>query len=123
MSTSTTTNVRLNELLDYIRAGRIMDAMREFYADEVIMTEPAYGATNGLKANLEREEKFVASVKEFKKFEVPHLAFDDETGHAFYENVMDYVGVDGKDYHVEQVAVQTWKDGKIVHERFYYNVG
>ena len=39
---------------------------------------------------------------------------------SFYENVMDWVGTDGKDYHVEQVVVAKWRDGKIYHERFYY---
>ena len=120
MSHTTAGSVRLNELLDYIRAGRILDAMREFYAEDVVMTEPAYGATRGLAANTSREEQFVASVKEFKNFQVPHLAIDDKTGHAFYENVMDWIGVDGKPYHVEQVSVQQWKGGKIVSERFYY---
>lgn len=120
MSNTTLTNVRLNELLDYVRQGRILDAMTEFYADNVIMSEPAYGDTVGLAANIEREKKFVASVKEFKNFQVPHVAIDEETGHAFYENVMDWIGVDGKPYHVEQVSVQQWKNGKIVSERFYY---
>lgn len=120
MSAIATQNVRLNDLLDYIRQGRILDAMREFYAEDVVMTEPAYGATVGLAANIAREEKFVASVKEFKNFQVPHIAIDEATGHAFYENVMDWIGADGKPYHVEQVSVQTWKNGKIVSERFYY---
>jgi len=83
-------NVRVHELLDYLRNGRIMDAMREFYADDVVMEEPAYGKTEGLAANLAREEQFVDS---------------------------------GKPVHVEQVAVARWRDGKIVHERFYYNMG
>ncbi|GAB4451788.1 MAG: hypothetical protein OHK0029_01590 [Armatimonadaceae bacterium] len=113
-------NVRLEELLGYIREGRIMDAMREFYADEVVMDEPIYGTTNGLEANLKREENFVNSVQEFRKFEVPRMAVGENTG--FYENVMEWVGTDGKEYHVEQVSVQTWKDGKIVEERFYYSM-
>jgi hypothetical protein len=28
--------------------------------------------------------------------------------------------VSGQEIHVEQVAVQEWRDGKIVRERFYY---
>ena len=39
---------------------------------------------------------------------------------SIYENVMDWTDVDGNDIHVEQVAVQQWKGGKIIHERFYY---
>lgn len=120
MSAIGTQNVRLTGLLDYIRQGRILDAMREFYAEGVVMTEPAYGATVGLASNIAREEKFVASVKEFKNFQVPHIAIDESTGHAFYENVMDWIGVDGKPYHIEQVSVQEWKNGKIISERFYY---
>jgi hypothetical protein len=112
-------NVRISEMLDYLAQGRIMDAMREFYADDVVMEEPAYGATVGLAANLEREEAFVASVKEFKGFEAKKVGVGDDV--SFYENVMDWVDVNGNDIHVEQVVVAQWRDGRIVHERFYYD--
>jgi len=114
--------VRIHELLDSIRNGRIMEAMREFYADDVVMTEPTYGATEGLAANLDREQKFVDSVAQFKGFEAPVVAIEGDT--SVYENVMDWTGTDGKDYHVEQVVIARWNgDGKIVHERFYYDRG
>jgi ketosteroid isomerase-like protein len=119
MSSTTDPNVRLHELLDFIRNGKIMDAMREFYADDVVMEEPRYGKTQGLKANLEREQQFVDSVAEFKNFQTPAVAVGDGVG--VYENVMDWKTTDGDDMHVEQVVVQQWKDGKIVHERFYYD--
>lgn len=118
MTAATDTNVRIHELIDYVHNGRILDAMREFYADDVVMEEPAYGKTVGLAANIEREQHFVDSVAQFKNFQANAIGIADNV--AFYENVMDWVGVDGKDYHVEQVSVQTWRDGKIVHERFYY---
>ena len=111
-------NIRIHELLEYIRQGRIMDAMKEFYADEVVMTEPAYGDTVGLAANLEREQAFVDSVKAFKSFETPAVAVGE--GVSTYENAMSWTTVDGQDIAVEQVAVQKWEGGKIVHERFYY---
>lgn len=114
-------NVRIHDLLDYIRDGRILDAMHEFYAEDVVMEEPGHGRTEGFAANFKREEEFVASVAEFKGFEVPHVGVGDNV--SFYENVMDWVGQDGNAVHVEQVSVATWKDGKIVHERFYYNLG
>jgi hypothetical protein len=111
-------NVRIQELLGYIQDGRIMDAMREFYADDVVMEEPMYGTTRGLAANLEREQKFVDSVKEFRGFEAKNVSVGKSS--AAYENVMDWVDVSGQEIHIEQVAVQEWKDGKIVRERFYY---
>ncbi len=117
---STDSNVRIHELLDYVKEGRIMDAMREFYADDVVMEEPAYGKTVGLEANLEREEKFVASVKQFKGFEATKVGIGE--GVSLYENVMDWIDVNDNEVHVEQVSVMEWRDGKIVHERFYYNM-
>ena len=112
-------NVRIAEMLEYLAAGRIMDAMNDFYADEVVMEEPAYGATVGLAANLEREEQFVASVKDFKNFEAKKVAAGDDV--SFYENVMDWTNVEGNEVHVEQVVVAQWRDGKIIQERFYYD--
>lgn len=111
-------NVRIHELVDFIRNGRIIDAMNEFYAEDVVMTEPAYGETVGLAANLEREQAFVDSVKAFKSFDTPSIAIGDCV--AIYENVMDWTDVNDQDIHVEQVVVQKWQAGKIVHERFYY---
>ena len=114
-------NVRLEDLLAFVAQGRIMDAMSEFYADSVVMEEPMYGRTEGLAANLVREQKFVSSIQEFKGFDVLRQATGATSG--FYESTMDWIGVDGTTYHIEQVAVQEWQDGKIVYERFYYNIG
>jgi len=114
-------NVRIHQLLEYIANGRIMDAMNEFYADDVVMEEPAHGKTVGLAANLEREQQFVAGVKEFKGFAATKVGVGDDV--SLYENVMDWVDTSGADQHVEQVVVAQWRDGKIVHERFYYNMG
>lgn len=111
--------VRIDELLGYVREGRIMDAMNEFYAQDVVMEEPAYGATVGLAANLAREQQFVDSVSEFRNFEAKKVGVGDNV--SFYESVMDWVDVDGNVNHIEQTAVAEWRDGKIVNERFYYD--
>ena len=120
MPTQSVSTVRINDLLDYIRNGRIMDAMREFYADDVVMEEPAYGKTIGLEANLAREQKFVDSVKEFKGFDAAKVGVGD--GVSLYENVMDWIDKNDQKIHVEQTVVAQWRDGKIVHERFYYDM-
>lgn len=114
-------NVRIHELLDTIRQGRILDAMKEFYAEDVVMEEPAYGRTEGLPANLAREQAFVDSVKELRGFETPKVV--EEGNVSLYENVMDWIDVEGNPQRLEQIAVAEWRDGKIVHERFYYDRG
>ena len=116
---TTTRNVRIDELIDYIRQGKILEAMKEFYADDVVMTEP-YHTTKGLAANIEREKAFLAGVKEWKNFEVKATVIGGDV--SMSEQVMDWVNTDGTAVHGEQVAVARWKNGKIVHERFYYNM-
>lgn len=127
-ATATTVRDRVSDLIDHIRTGRILEAMDEFYAHDTVMEEPAYGKTVGLAANIEREKAFLAQVKEWKNFEATAVGIDDNgsispTGKSLIENTLDFVNQAGEHVHMEQVSVQTWRDGKIVHERFYYNLG
>jgi ketosteroid isomerase-like protein len=117
---ATDANVRIHALLEEIRNGRILEAMEEFDADDVVMTEPAHTCA-GKAANIEREKAFVASVKEFRGFETPMVAIDGDT--SVYENVMEWTDRDGKEIRLEQVVVARWEDGRIVHERFYHHAG
>jgi ketosteroid isomerase-like protein len=117
----TSLEARVNDLVSYIRDGKIIDAMHEFYADDTQMQENDNPPTVGLAANIEREHKFVASVKRWIAFDVNAIAIDAARGKAAIQTTSAFEGVDGKTYRVDQVSVQTWRDGKIVHEKFYYD--
>ncbi len=123
MSSLTTVRLedRLKELHRYIREGRILDALSEFYDEDVAMQENANPPTVGLDANVEREKQFLKTVKEWKSFEVKSFAVGDEV--TFYEAVFDFIDTNGRPVHSEQVDVAKWRNGKIVHERFYYDAG
>jgi hypothetical protein len=43
---------RLNNLFDYIRQGKIVDAMSEFYDKDTVMQDNANPSTKGLTANI-----------------------------------------------------------------------
>lgn len=116
---STNTLDRVRQLQSYITQGKILEAMREFYAPDVAMQENANPPTTGLEANIEREKQFLSQVKEWKGYTVKSLAVEGDT--SFVENAIDFIATDGSPVHTEQVAIQRWKDGKIVHERFYYD--
>ena len=122
---STTTDIaqRVRDLVGYIQQGRIIDAMYEFYAPDVRMQENDNPPTVGLEANVERERKFVDSVRQWKRFDVASIGVDAERGKAFVQSELEFDGVDGKTYRTDQIAVQAWRDGKIVHEKFYYDSG
>ncbi len=83
------------------------------------MAENANPGTSGLDANIEREKASLASVKEWIGFEVLADAGDDTT--TFYESTMEFIAVGGAHVKMSQVPVPRWRDGKIQHERFYYD--
>lgn len=112
---------RLNDLFAYIRQGKIIEAMNEFYDKDTVMQENANPPTKGLAANIEREKQFMSGVKEWKGFTVTASGVGDNV--TFYESTSDFVTTGGVPVHLEQVAVAKWKNGKIVHERFYYDMG
>ena len=121
MSTPTrmTLQDRLEDLFSYIREGRILDAINEFYAEDAVMQENNLPPTVGRKANLEREKQFLSTVKEWQRFDVTAKGVAEDV--TFYETVMDWVTTDDTPVHVEQVVVTKWQDGKIIHERYYHN--
>ncbi|MEO0513111.1 MAG: nuclear transport factor 2 family protein [Planctomycetota bacterium] len=109
---------RVDGLVEYIQTSKILEAMTEFYSADTVMVEGNGDATSGLDANIEREKQFLAQVKEFKSFNVLKRAETDT--HSFLETTMEFVNQEGQDVKLEQVHVQTWQDGKISRERFYY---
>ena len=117
--TANTTNVRIEQLNQAIARGEILQAMDEFYDDNVTMTEP-YHTTQGKAANIEREKQFLAGVKEWKVFQATATAITGDT--SLSQQVMEWIATDGSIMHVEQVAVAKWHNGRIIHERFYYNM-
>ncbi len=112
---------RLNDLFGYIRQGKIIEAMSEFYEKDTVMQDNANPHTKGLAANNEREKQFMSGVKEWKGFIVTTSGVGDNV--TFYESTSDFVTTGGVPVHLEQVSVAKWKNGKIVHERFYYDTG
>jgi hypothetical protein len=122
-SVPATLKARVSDLVGYIRAGRILEAMREFYADDVRMQENNKPPTDGWEANYAREEQFVNYVKQWKSLDVDAVAVDPARGKTLVQVRFSFDAVDGTTQHYDQVAVQTWRDGRIVHEKFYYDTG
>ncbi|MBY0488441.1 MAG: nuclear transport factor 2 family protein [Gemmatimonadaceae bacterium] len=116
---SQSTPERAKALVEYVTAGRILDAMQEFYAPDVVMQDNNNPPCVGKDANIEREKGFLAYVKEIhQNVATTVVASGDE---AAIHYILDFTAVDGKRMRLDQVALQTWKDGYIVRERFLYD--
>ena len=110
---------RLEDLCQWIREGKVIEAMYEFYDDGVEMQENLEPPCVGLEANVEREKQWLSTVKEFKGYDVQALGVGGDT--TFQECSFHYVTVEGKEVFTAQVARAKWKDNKIVSERFYWH--
>ncbi|HSO23294.1 MAG TPA: nuclear transport factor 2 family protein [Chondromyces sp.] len=110
---------RVEKLNAMVLQGKIMEAMNEFYADDVVMAENDNPPTVGLAANLEREQAFVDNTTWYGA-EVKNVVVDGDT--SMVQWWLDFHNVQyGARLAFTQVAVQRWRDDKIVDERFYYS--
>lgn len=112
---------RVNDLIGYIQQGKIIQAMQEFYDDDISMQENNNPPVVGKTANIEREKQFVAYVKAWKSFNIRAVGIDEVRGIALIQSDFEFEAVDGKTIKYDQVSVQQWRDGRIVHEKFYYD--
>jgi len=113
------TRERVQQLVTTAQQWRILDAMQEFYAEDVVMKENLNAPTVGLDANLERERAFVASIAKVNEMRAQAVVVDGDR--AVINWRQDLVTTDGKRLVFDQLSFQLWKDGKIVHERFVYD--
>lgn len=108
-------NSQLNEM---IMAGQALDAFERFYAEDCVMQENLNSPCVGKTANREREQEFFGAIAEFHGAELHSTAASGAVSYA--EMSFDATYNDGSRRKMTEVAVRQWKDGQVVHERFYY---
>ena len=116
---NTSTRERVQQLIARAERWQILDAMTEFYADDVIMQENLNAPTVGLAANIERERAFVASIAKVNEMRAQAVVVDGDR--AVINWHQDLVTTNGQRLYFDQLSFQLWKDGKIVSERFVYD--
>jgi hypothetical protein len=116
-----TTQERFADFINYLKQSKMLESFEEFYADNIIMQENLNEPTVGKDANRQRELDFMNNVKEWKSFNITAAAASDT--HSFYESDFSAITQDDQLVNYQQVSVQRWENGKIVHERFYYDSG
>ncbi|HZL56814.1 MAG TPA: SnoaL-like domain-containing protein [Bryobacteraceae bacterium] len=122
MSTNITDTAALDrELNEMVVTGKALEAFDKFYADDVVMQENSDEPRAGKAVNRKFEVDFFSSVAEWHEGKVVASAVNGAT--SFSEWYMDISFSNGQRHKMSQVAVRKWKDGKVVHERFFYNKG
>jgi len=109
---------QVQAVIDGILTGKILETFDAYYADDVVMSENRKDERKGKAANRDYELKFLDSVQEFHGAKVGRVMVDSD--HAAVEWTFEVTFKGGSRVVMDQVAVQTWKDGKIIREDFYH---
>jgi hypothetical protein len=116
----TNNNVPLQNLLEMLKKGEIAEAQEKYFVDDV-KTQEVNGPVISGKANAKAAlAAFQAAnnVTGFIAYEVDNIAINGN--HSFYDVAL-VLQVNGKDTaRIEQVVSTTWKNGKIINERYYH---
>lgn len=102
-----------------ILGGQALEGFDAYYADDVSMQENANPPMVGKAANRAREVEFFGSIAKVNSFAVGKTAVEGDT--SFSEWFLDVELSNGYHMKTTQVSRRTWRDGKIVDERFFYN--
>jgi ketosteroid isomerase-like protein len=118
MSNAATLDHDLNQA---ILSGKALEAFEKYYAEDIVMEEPGVEPHRGKDVNRKREQEFFNSVEEFHGAELIATAVEGDTSFSQWKWDVTLRGM-GRIL-LEQVAVRTWRDDRVVYERFYYNKG
>jgi ketosteroid isomerase-like protein len=107
-----------HELNQAILAGDMLNAFDKFYANDVVMQENDSEPFKGKDVNRKREQEFLNSVEQFHGGKLLGEAVNGDVSYSEWE--YDVTFKQAGRVKLQQVAARRWKNGQIVHERFYY---
>ncbi len=81
----------------------------------------------GRTLSINRQKQMNANVQELHDFKIGAVLVDglSEThpfnGNSVIEMHLEITTIDGYRIHIEELGLQTWREGRIVHERYFYD--
>ena len=108
----------LDTLLGLLAKGEFIKGMNIYFDDAVTIQEVGQAPKSGKSHTIAVEEELLSGVSEFIQYTAHSKgAGGDKT---FYEATMEFKTKDGEHIKQEQSVVTTWKDGKIIAEKYYH---
>lgn len=106
------------QLNQMILAGELLPAFERFYAEDAVMQENLDPPTVGKEANRARELQFIANAEQVHEVSLLGSVVGDDLSYS--EWIFDITFKGGFRVRTTQVAARRWRDGLVIHERFYY---
>jgi hypothetical protein len=109
---------KVNQLIEMAERGQFLESLRSFYAVDAQVQENDASPRIGLQALLDNERR-VLSV--FQNVSGKALRTFVDGNEAIIHWSFEFVTQDGVVIGLDELAYQTWRDGQIVREKFYYD--
>ena len=110
---------QLDALLSLLAEGKFLEGMETYFDENVVIQEVGQEPKRGRDHCIAVEKEILEGVAEFIQYTAHSKgAGGDKT---FYEATMEYKTKDNQHVVQKQAVVTTWKNGKIVDERYYHN--
>lgn len=112
---------RVAALVAMVEAGKYVEAIEEFYAEDATMQENQQPPRGGRDKLVEGERRTLAAHKAART--EPGSTFLLEGDRVVIHWVFVFTRKDGTSFRMEELAEQRWRGDRIAEERFYYDPG
>lgn len=116
---------KTQKIMEMLNEGKFVEGMETFYADDVVNEEPTGAKIVGKSALIAHERTVLENVAAYHGCELRSIGVgeDDGAGNGvtFAEYKLSVDMKDGSKFNPDQVQVIRWKNGKAIHNKFYYN--
>jgi ketosteroid isomerase-like protein len=109
---------KLQDLVDQVAAGKALDAFDRYYADDVTMQENDQPPRVGKVACRLFEVDFLSKVTAVREYACEGFIVSGEDAYVVRRIDLDHA--DWGTVKMSEVAVQRWREGRIVSEKFVY---
>lgn len=108
----------VDDLTAKVVGGKSLDAIDQYYAEDVIMQENEQPPRVGKAACRAFEENFLSKIKAKRTFACDGYVISGNKAYIVYRIDLDHADL-GR-LNVNEVAIQEWANGKVEHEKFVY---
>lgn len=110
---------RVLALVAMVEAGKYVEAIREFYAEDASMQENGEPPRAGRDRLIDHEWRMLEAHKEART--LPGSSFVMDGDRVVIHWTFVFTRRDGASFRMEELAHQRWRGDRIVEERFYYD--
>lgn len=111
---------KVRQMYDMIDKGQAMEALDQYYHDDVVVIDGLSEPRNGKEAQRKALAEWFGSVKDYHGSGVSAITANEDEGITTVESWTEITFQDGSKVRMEEIGVQKWEGDKIIHGNFFF---